>query len=495
MIPELPTDIWLQVIQFIPEDELDQLLSLNSLFLHVVLKKRYEHVRISNAHMEKKKSMNYIRRLNDPFVGQLVENFSLRLEFSLIAPRSEYPKLTWSDRIQNKVSKVIRRRPTTVPAPVPSNCESQWFDEIRIIFPRLVNLQKFAVHLYCAPTWVDCESFFEPAWQTFGARLPKLSLGGDIDSVRRIAVAKPHLPALKNLSMEFIHHSQEDTARGGLSLAQDIAPFLNILAPQLQSFRLWCWGKFDLSAFLKSLKPFPHLNGVSVRGHFDNAFQNDGSGMTIFLRQMPALRNLELRLNPQRAGLEPETERPLAQYLISCTSDAQLFRNLQSLQIYPTNRPEGINIILNSIERSLYSLTSLTVRDRYLDLEEVARVIPALKNCTELLYLRMNLRTLDIDIFDMLSKCLPHLRQLSLYLTDNFGASENMRAFLDAVQERQYMTWELTDLGLWQGASEIEQGSMDLIAQRIPSVKSFWGTEAKHLLPITIITDPFPSFF
>lgn len=358
---------------------------------------------------------------SDPFIGDLVESLSLRLEYLPTPARPSSPAPNWKDRIHNTVTKVIKRH-----VPISPVSDSQWIEEVMVMFSRLVNLKAFAAHLYCTPASVDCASFFEPAWKAFGAQLPKLSLGGDIDSVRRVVLTKPKFSSLKHLCMEYVRHPEEETVEQGLHLAQEIIPFLNDLAPHLQSFRLWCWAKFDLSAFLRHLGPFPVLKSTSIRGHFDNAFQNDGSGIPIYLGQMPALQDLELRLNPQRMGLDPSTEQPLAQWLMDCTSDPRLFTDLRSLQIYPTNRPEGIGIFLNSIRRSTHSLAALTIRDRYLDLEETTRVVAALKDCTQLLYLRMNIRSLNIDIFDMLSECLPHLRQLSLYLTDGFGASENM---------------------------------------------------------------------
>lgn len=286
-------------------------------------------------------------------------------------------------------------------------------------------MTEFAVYLYGTPGYIDCVPIFSCAWSTFGTKLRKCSLGGDLDSIRRILVTKPDFQSLEELSMEFVQHPDE-TAVQGLCLAQDIIPVLNSLAPRLQFFRLWCWTKFNLSSFLKLLGPFPDLSCLSLRGHFDNAFQNDGSGIPVFLSQMPQLQDLELRLNPQRAGLDPSAEQPLAQSLAECTSDQRLFTNLKSLQLYPTNRPEGIDILLNGIQRSSRSLTALIIRDRYLHLDEMGRVITALKECTQLLYLRMNVRTLNIDVFDMLSTSLPHLRQLSLFLTDGFGSSENM---------------------------------------------------------------------
>ncbi|KAF8625382.1 hypothetical protein AX15_005412 [Amanita polypyramis BW_CC] len=360
------------------------------------------------------------------------------------------------------------------------------------IFPLLRELKELSVYLYGTPDSVDCADFFAPAWRTFGQKLQKVSLGGDIDSLRRIVVKKPAFRSLEELSVELVSQRSEDEAAAvGEELIQNLVPILNFVAPQLQFFRLWCWAKFDLSALLKLLGPFTKLKCLSLRGHFDNAFRNDGSGIPYLLSQMPELQDLELRLNPQRAGLDPNAEQPLAQSLAECTSDDKLFRNLQSLQLYPTNLPEGIEILLKSIQRSTDSLTALTIRDRYLHFEETAKVITALRDCTELVYLRMNVRTLNVDMFDMLSSHLPHLQQLSLYLTDGFGSSENMQSFLAALQQRHYEVWQLNDIGLWQGGYGVEQESMYAIARAIPSIRTLWGGGAKYL-PAQLDVNPFP---
>jgi hypothetical protein len=454
MVPDLPMDVWLQIVQLIPEGELDRLLSLNSLFFHTAMKNRYRRVRISNSPKETKRNMALLRRLSyvtriprlgaiynfnaltsDSFVGSFVESFSLRFEFLSSPARPSSPSPSWMERLNVTISRVVKRhRPGS-----PSNSDRVFLDDVKIVFPSLPNVTEFAVYLHGTPGYIDYAPFFSLAWRSFGTKLRKCSLGGDLDSIRRILVTKPDFQSLEELSMEFVQHPDE-TAVQGLHAVQDVIPVLNSLAPRLQFFRLWCWTKFNLSSFLKRLGPFPNLVCLSLRGHFDNAFQNDGSGIPCFLSQMPKLRHLELRLNPQRAGLDPSAEEPLAQSLAECTSDQRLFRNLLSLQLYPTNRPEGIDILLNGIQQSSQSLTALTIRDRYLPFEEIERVIIALKECTQLLYLRMNVRTLNVDIFDMLSSSLPHLRQLCLYLTDGFGSSENM-----ASPEYERLSHELID--------------------------------------------------
>ncbi|KAF8338402.1 hypothetical protein F5887DRAFT_983619 [Amanita rubescens] len=469
MVPDLPMDVWLQIVQLIPEDELKRLLSLNSLFFHTVMKNRYSHIRISNSPKEAKRSVAFLRRLSDPFVGDFVESLSLRFEFLSTPARPNSPSLSWKERLNAKIGRVVGRQRTG--SPTPPSSDRVFLDDVKTIFPGLKNVTEFSVYLYGTPSYIDCVPIFSCAWSTFGTRLNKCSLGGDLDSIRRIL-------SLEELSIEFVQHPDE-TAVQGLCLVQDIIPVLNSLAPRLHFFRLWCWTKFNLSSFLKL--------------HFDNAFQNDGSGIPVFLSQMPQLQDLELRLNPQRAGLDPSAEEPLAQSLAECTSDQRLFTNLKSLQLYPTNRPEGIDILLNGIQRSSRSLTALTIRDRYLHFDEMARVITALKECTQLLYLRMNVRTLNVDVFDMLSTSLPHLRQLSLFLTDGFGSSENMKTLLAALQERRYRTWHLRDIGLWQGGYGVEYGYMCAIAKSIPSIKTLWESgEERDLLPIALRTTPFP---
>lgn len=64
MVPDLPLDVWLQIVHLIPEGELDRLLSLNSLFFHTVMKNRYRRVRISNSPKEAKRNMALLRRLS-----------------------------------------------------------------------------------------------------------------------------------------------------------------------------------------------------------------------------------------------------------------------------------------------------------------------------------------------------------------------------------------------------------------------------------------------
>ena len=454
MVPDLPLDVWLQIVHLIPEGELDRLLSLNSLFFHTVMKNRYRRVRISNSPKEAKRNMALLRRLSyvakifrlggiyslnaltsDPFAGGFVESLSLHFEFLSSPARPSSPNPSLMERVNVGISRVVRRHLTG--SPTSPNSDRVSLHDVKIVFPSLPNVTEFAVYLYGTPGYVDCASFFSSAWGSFGTKLCKCSLGGDLDSIRRILVTKPAFQSLEELSMEFVQHPDESAVQG-LSVVQDVIPVLNSLAPRLQFFRLWCWTRFNLSSFLKQLGPFPSLVCLSLRGHFDNAFQNDGSGIPGFLSQMPKLRHLELRLNPQRAGLDPSAEQPLAQSLAECTSDQRLFRNLTSLQLYPTNRPEGIDILLNGIQRSPQSLTALAIRDRYLHFGEIARVIVALKECTQLLYLRMNVRTLNVDIFDMLSSSLPHLRQLYLYLTDGFGSSVNM-----ASPDYKHLTHEL----------------------------------------------------
>ena len=82
MVPDLPMDVWLQILQVIPEHELNRLLSLNSLFFHTVMKNRYRDIRISNSPKEAKRSVALLRRLS--YVIEILEPIYYRDVFYVV---------------------------------------------------------------------------------------------------------------------------------------------------------------------------------------------------------------------------------------------------------------------------------------------------------------------------------------------------------------------------------------------------------------------------
>ncbi|PFH48747.1 hypothetical protein AMATHDRAFT_64673 [Amanita thiersii Skay4041] len=491
MIPDLPIDVWLYTVQFIPEDELDRLLSLNSLFFHLVMQKRYREVFIDYMNA---KAMRRLSRLKDPFVAQLARVLHMRLSFPLPVQSRVSPSRPTTPTLHERVRSVVNYfmgywlpSEKSQPSP-PTNVPS--LDEVASIFPALVNLDEFTVFFSNVPDLIDMVPFFASAWTTFGHRLRKLSLGGDLDGFKRFLLTQPDLSSLEELSLEFPRQFSENTNSASI-LVDHVAPFTNRLASQLRFLRIWCWMDVGISSYLKLLGPFPNLQTISCMGPFNRAFLDDGTGIFHFLTQTQQLQNLELRLNPAGVRINPLAESQLVRWLSDCASTSKVFNNLQSLQLYPTNRPEGMNVMLKCVQQSLHSLTALSIRDRYLHTEEIRTLATALKDSTELTFLRMNVWMMNIELFDVLSHALPHLRRLSLYLSDVGSFPADTGELQEMLQEREYTEWKLVDFGIWCGGHELDIDTMKAIAQRIPTVKSFWGGGEHSIFPV-LYGNPFP---
>lgn len=134
----------------------------------------------------------------------------------------------------------------------------------------------------------------------------------------------------------------------------------------------------------------------------------------------PALRDLQIRLNPTGAAFDRTTELPLAQLLMTLSDDVSAsFTSLQALEIFPTHLPEGLAVLRTALARSAETLTRVSIRDRSLQLEELREIATVLGRCEKLEVLRFNLSRLDIDVVDLLAGELPKLKRLSILIDES----------------------------------------------------------------------------
>jgi hypothetical protein len=119
--------------------------------------------------------------------------------------------------------------------------------------------------------------------------------------------------------------------------------------------------------------------------------------------------------------LDPSSEEPLSSWLATSFSTHCTFAQLQELQLYPSSLQGGFHALTKCIADAKEVLTKLVVRDRYLVWEEVSAVVglfagrPAGDGLTSL---RINVRTLTIELFDLLYQNLPDLQTVAIYVGD-----------------------------------------------------------------------------
>ena len=308
-------------------------------------------------------------------------------------------------------SKSPRARPINV-AP------TDLLNETMKIAHRFVNVRELYIDLLDPSPLYDLPPLYSSFWSAFGPKLYTLTLSGTLEDFRTLIHSNPPLDALQELRVEFARSSLDGMDADRAILMNILLPFINNLAPHLLSLRLWSWASLDLSSFFLQLAPFPGLKTLNVRTPFNQAFR-DASGLKdLICNSSGTLRRVNLRLNPT-GSVDPSIEEPLSRWLLECISDERFLSQLQGLDIYPTTMVAGMEFLLRCIQRTSKDLVELTLRDRYLQGREVNAVIDAASSCSNLTYLKMNIRTLDVAVMDLLAFKLPKIDRLWLSVGDN----------------------------------------------------------------------------
>lgn len=355
---------------------------------------------------------------SDPLIASRVYRLSLR--FTLIPVFSDASANMLDFHIRHQLQHTITRvfsgpKPRSQPVRAPATL-TDLINELINTTNKLVNVRELSVDCWDLPPSPSCDSqlLFSSFWTSFGPKLRSLSLSGNLKSYHTF-VMNPILDGLQELRLEFTGNIlRVDADADRAILVHDILPFINSLAPHLVSLRLWSWTSVDLSALFFRLAPFPALKALNVRTHFNRAF-GDASGLKgLICNSSSTLQRIDLRLNPTGLTVDPLSEEPLSRWLLECFSNEDFFSQLRILDIYPTNLAVGMEILLGCIQRTSKSLVELIVRDRYLQDREMEVILNAVSSCSNLTYLRMNIRRFDVALTDRLALMLPGIDRLWL---------------------------------------------------------------------------------
>jgi hypothetical protein len=114
-----------------------------------------------------------------------------------------------------------------------------------------------------------------------------------------------------------------------------------------------------------------------------------------------------------------DSEEPLSKWFLQYISKITRFSYLlQILDLYPTDMYIGMVFLLDCIERTSQSLAELNVRDRYLQDGGIEAIINVASSYSNLVYLKMNMRKLDVALADHLALKLPKIDRLRLSIRE-----------------------------------------------------------------------------
>ena len=108
------------------------------------------------------------------------------------------------------------------------------------------------------------------------------------------------------------------------------------------------------------------------RTAFNKSLREDAGGLKrVLCESSKTLKRVDLRLNPLGLAVDPTSEGPLGRWLLECLEDERCLAGASALDMYPTNLPSGMDILLKCVERTRAQLVELVVRDRYWNAEEI----------------------------------------------------------------------------------------------------------------------------
>ena len=293
-------------------------------------------------------------------------------------------------------------------------------NELSATFPLMTNVRELLIDSWNLPPQYDLHPFLSSAWASFGSKLHTASLCGNLEGYRVLIESNPPFAALKHLRMEFTNNlSRVDQDADRAILVEAVAPFVCRLGPQLESLTVWSWMAMDLSAFFLNIGQFERLEHLNVRTAFNKSFREDAGGLKrVLCESSKTLKKVDLRLNPSGLAVDPTSEGPLGRWLLECLEDERCLAGASALDVYPTNLPSGMDILLKCVERTREQLVELVVRDRYLNAEEIGDLLEALRGCRGLTYLRLNVWRMNVCLFDVMAVKAPGLRKLWLSVGD-----------------------------------------------------------------------------
>ncbi|KAF7312393.1 hypothetical protein MIND_00252600 [Mycena indigotica] len=472
---QLPAELWLRISNFLTQDEVVALVGVNLTFFNIALDIRYRTIHIETWNS---KSRKLYERLRDPLPASRVQRLILRPHLSLSNPiRSESSRPAASPSLWHRLfsagsSSKAQPPPASKPAPI-----EQLIESLILVLPGLVNLRSFEAEVWDVEEGYDLRPFFRSAWAAFGPKLEAVSFGGRPKDFLQFVESEPNIPACTSLNLQFTH--EMDTAANAATLVilvDCVAPYINSIALQLTTFKVWSWSTLDLSALFLNLGKFPRLTEFHVRAPFNRAF-TDPAGLTNLLEtNSQTLQHVELRLNPSGSAMDPSPEQRLGEWFSSHQSSPLVMRDLKKLRLFPTNSGLGFDALLMYLERSANTLTTLAIKDRYLSLEEVSTLTTLLAERESALQnLRLHVRVWSPELFDLLAAKLPGLRSLSLYVGGSPGDRAAEKLFFAKLRNGTCRQWTLYDIGVWQGGFEVSLSTMRSLAACIPSIRSFWN--------------------
>ncbi|KAH9481255.1 hypothetical protein JR316_0005777 [Psilocybe cubensis] len=478
---DVPLEIWLRIASFIPDNDLYNLRGVSHIFFMLAMDAQWSRTRISSDITWYKT----LERLSDPFVARRVTSLAIYLTldkstgndnsqlYKLLRSRFRSSHQTLANFFRLKPVELERKETTR-------RCKLQ--DVIDVIsasngnFP---NVRELSVDgcLFFSQNPIPLPTLSPLFWLPFSNNLISLSLDGTMEEFRfMLGSGASTFRSLKQLQLRF---EQSYEGEGDSSvLTYVIAPFINKMNAHLEDLLVWSRSDLDISHFFASLALFPALQRFKVKMFLSRSLRDPSGLQTIISNAAPRLKKLAIGSASRSLGMGMESldtlwDIPFSPWLLNFISNKNNLPCIQVLDVYALYMADRIRAFLDFIYKACDRLTEIFVRDRYLSFDEAVSVIKAAAHCSNLTYLRLTVRTLDIALIECLADKVPDVRRIYLAIGEPYPQEADVVAQL---RGRRYEYWKVEDISIWH--LEGHQRMVDTLyalARSVPSLRSFFG--------------------
>ncbi|CAA7269403.1 unnamed protein product [Cyclocybe aegerita] len=535
MLPiTLPNELWLYIADLVPPRERPKLVGVNRLFFNMIMNELYGQLSFISA--DSRIFTDKLRSLQGPTgtMGDRVRVLTLwpaAVRDAIRAVESQKARKAQEDkrpatrqghnrtgsasqliqRGRQYVGELLRHPRSQSPTPwvLPPSQGSMPSPEERLhmFLDAVKNLTK--VEEYEISWYVDKGgkeygwkfAFFGQIWTSIGPNLRRLTIDAQLFKLSDILSTTGPLPRLEELNLTLRNEAiGEDPYQTTLvSRNSTVVPyFLNKLTPSLHTLSIKTIGHQEL-AFFGLLGQFPNLTKLSLIMPLDAHHLYDYVGFQSFLLIHPRIRELSIRYSRCCRDVPDDGFRRAdgTGHLLYTDIVLPVVHSLEYGLRLPISR-WGPHPMLSAVAKMCTeSLTSLTLTDRSLTIEEAKTVLGAFPSW-RLKKLSLFARLLSPQLIDAIAHACPVLGSLTLDVgtvvksevlnstypkpkDDVNGFAEALMSYaVDLDNDRwRYRGWTLSDISVMKWEFKVgHQCSwpcMHAIAAVVPTVRSFAG--------------------
>ncbi|TFK33967.1 hypothetical protein BDQ12DRAFT_764554 [Crucibulum laeve] len=490
---DLPRDIWLEIVRFIPPNFSPALYRVNRTLFAIYLDQRYRCVSI--GHAKTSRTHHCLLQLK-----QVLKELHINphLLGKLFTPCLEQPQESgWLDRLSTSARHLgLLSQHTFRPT-------ADSMQHISYLAKQLRNVTK----LHFESEWcysrslefILCTPFIHGGWTAYGSQLHILHWDFPIEAFRLYFPPSLTLEGLEELNLHLF--TVEFSANTTLDILNTIiSPFVNRHCNTIRHLAIKCFQPWRIGSLLASLKPIPQLRSLDLVYPVLHGVQNpDKFGIHEFLRIYAlTLQHFKLQFHSSSTENGPKLLRAKPSWY-----DQEIFevplRNLESLDLgldgYSLPVISGLT---NYLRHFKDPLKRIVLRDHHFLYDDILAISTALTG-VRLNSLVIELNHLSPELFDLLSTKFPYLKDLQLMFrvltekeTYTFAARQNyqhnqlVRDFNDAMESRVYINWNLQHLTMHpeRFSCGMLQHCHESIVKSLPGVLSFNSLSREDYLDV-----------